>query len=848
MLIAATFGAALIGVVVGVLLTQGGGSTASAGVRPNSVGVINPADGHVSAVVSVRTAPGGVAEGAGATWVANTDADTVSRINAGSTTLNQVIQVGDGPADIAVGGGSVWVTNGLGGTISRINPDPSVDREVQTTHVGNGPVGIAYGEGKVWVANSVDGTVSEVVPKSGKVARTLPAIPGATGIAVAFGRVWVVSPSAGTVVALDPRSGHLVDRVGVGVDPVAITAGEGAIWVANRDSDTVTKIAPQPPAESADVVQVGHGPISIAAAQGGIWIANGPDRTLMKIDPARDQVVKVVRVGNPPQALAATDAQVYAAVRSSGLEHRGGTLRVQTGEQDFLDPALAYTSAAWSILSMTNDGLVAFRRVGGVEGVQLVPDLAVSLPTATDGGTTYRFELRRPGVRYSTGKLVQPADFRVAIERLFEAAKPLSPGPQYFGGIVGADRCRPGRDCDLSRGIVVNAATGTVTFHLTAPDGDFLSKLALTFADPVPAGTPAPSGAHDRALPATGPYMVKTYRRSQAVTLVRNPQFRQWSVDAQPDGYPDKLVFAFKSRTGDPMLQVRAVQNDEADVAPSLDSPPLSRQQLATLATRYASQLRYGPTPATSFFFLNTRVSPFDDVRVRRAVNYAFDRRAFVTTLGPARGVATCQILPPNYPSYSPVCPYGAGGSAGLARARQLVRSAGKSGAAVTVWVPSPAAPQGRFMVSLLKSIGLQARLKPIASSVLHPYFGEILDPRNQAQMGFHAWLADFPSAAGFLPPLLSCGVFSEDPRKNGDPSEFCDPAIDRMFTKAEAVQAQNPAAAPALWQAAERAILRQAPLLPTFNPDSVAFVAPGVGNFQYHPQWGVLLDQLWLR
>ena len=69
---------------------------------------------------------------------------------------------------------------------------------------------------------------------------------------------------------------------------------------------------------------------------------------------------------------------------------------------------------------MTNDGLVGFRRVGGIEGVQLVPDLAVSLPTPTDAGRTYTFRLRK-GIRYSTGKPVQPADFRAAIERLLEA-------------------------------------------------------------------------------------------------------------------------------------------------------------------------------------------------------------------------------------------------------------------------------------------------------------------------------------------------------------------------------------------------------------------------------------------
>src|SRR5439155_18962895 len=273
---------------------------------------------------------------------------------------------------------------------------------------------------------------------------TLAAVPGATGIVFAFQRVWVVSPSTGTVVSLDPRSGKVEDTVHVGVDPVAIAAGDDAIWVANRDNGTVTKIAPRSPTQAyaSDVVTVGRGPISIATVPGAVWVANGAAGTLSRIDPATDTVVKTIPVANPPQALAGTAAGIYVAVRSSGVEHRGGTLRVRETAPDFLDPALAYSPWSWSILALTNDGLVGFRRVGGLEGVQLVPDLAVSLPAPTDAGRTYTFRLRR-SIRYSTGKPVQPADFRTAIERIFEA-KIGAPTGNYFLDIVGADRCRPG--------------------------------------------------------------------------------------------------------------------------------------------------------------------------------------------------------------------------------------------------------------------------------------------------------------------------------------------------------------------------------------------------------------------
>ena len=832
-LIAATFGAAVIGVVAGVLATQGGGSTASASVAPDSVGVINPTSGQVASTFSAGASPGGVAVGEGATWVTNPDANTVARIDAGSDAPNQTYQVGGGPVGVVVGHGSVWVANGLDGTVSRI--DPASPLPAQTIHVGNGPIGIAYGARRLWVANSVDGTVSEITPASRKPPRTFAAVPGATGVVFAFQRVWVVSPSTGTVVSLDPRSGKIEDIVHVGVDPVAIAAGNDAMWVANRDNGTVTKIAPRSPTQAlvSDVVTVGRGPISIATVPGAVWVANGAAGTLSRIDPATDTVVKTISVANPPQALAGTAAGVYVAVRSSGVEHRGGTLRVQEVAPDYVDPAQAYSPWAWGILSLTNDGLVGFRRVGGIEGVQPVPDLAVSLPAPTDEGRTYTFRLRK-GIRYSTGKPVQPADFRTAIERIFEA-KIGAPTGDYFLDIVGADRCRPGRPCDLRRGIVGEART--VTFHLTKPDGDFLSKLGLISAAAVPAGTPPPT-RHDHALPATGPYMIASYREGHSLTLVRNPHFRQWSADAQPAGYPNQITFSFLSDSAASAAAIDAVKAGKADIAPDLLA--LSKAQLERLRTGYPSQVRLRPHLSTDYFFLNTSLPPFDDVRVRRAINDAFDRYAYAALQGPGYA-PTCQVLPPDYPSYRRTCPYQSGGPAAVADARRVVRSAGLSGARVTVWMPSAGVVQGHFMVHLLNSIGLRARLNVVSiAHGINAYFQRIGDPHTRAQIGYSGWIADYPSDTGFLPPILSC--------TSNNVSKFCDRAVDRLFAKAEAAQAENPAAAPAIWQQAERAVLLQAPLVPTDNGENVAFVAKHVGNFQYNPEWGVLLDQLWLK
>jgi YVTN family beta-propeller protein len=241
-LVVATFAAAAVGAALGVLLTQGGGSTASASVRANSVGVIDSESGKIASAIPVGASPGGVAWGEGAVWVANADDDSVSRIDPSTNEVKQTIQVGAGPAGIAVGGGAVWVANGLDGTVSRI--DPGTNQMVQTIEVGNGPTGAAYGEGSVWVANSTDGTVSRIDPATGRVTRTAPAISGGTSLAVGFGHVWIASPSSASLVVLDPHSGGIVDRIGVGVDPDAVSAGAGAVWVANRADGTCPESIP----------------------------------------------------------------------------------------------------------------------------------------------------------------------------------------------------------------------------------------------------------------------------------------------------------------------------------------------------------------------------------------------------------------------------------------------------------------------------------------------------------------------------------------------------------------------------------------------------------------------------
>jgi peptide/nickel transport system substrate-binding protein len=463
----------------------------------------------------------------------------------------------------------------------------------------------------------------------------------------------------------------------------------------------------------------------------------------------------------------------------------------------------------------------------------------VSLPTPTDGGRAYTFTVR-PGIRYSNGALVRPADFRRAIERSLVLNTVQGP---YFEGVVGARAClaSPRKPCHLDSGIVTDDAARTVTFHLTAPDPDFLHALALPVAFAVPARTPLHP---TRPLPATGPYRFASFDPKRGFRLRRNRWFHEWSAAAQPSGYPDEIVERFQTSP-----DVKAVFAGKADIA---DVVRPSAAVLAALKREHASQVQMNPWDLTWFLALNTRRPPFDDVRVRRALNFAVDRRRLIDlTVGRGLGRLTCQVLPPGLDGFRRYCPYtahphrdGVWTAPDLERARALVRASHTAGQRVTVWIPRWIgfdAAAGRYVASVLQQLGYRARYRFAAD----PY------PHADAlhfQIGFYGWISDFATPAGFVPPALGCAAYKPGNPQNQNLPEFCDPGIDRQIAAAGALRASDPAAASSMWTRIDRELTDRAPWVPFANGVIVSVRSKRVGNYQYNPQWLTLFDQLWVK
>ncbi|MCA1587503.1 MAG: DUF2277 family protein [Chloroflexi bacterium] len=432
---------------------------------------------------------------------------------------------------------------------------------------------------------------------------------------------------------------------------------------------------------------------------------------------------------------------IWVATRPSLEAHRGGTLRVVFPYRPLsLDP-VDFTVHA--ILALQADGLVGYRRVGGIGGSTLMPALAQSIPGPTSGGTEYTFRLR-PGLVYSDGTPVRARDFRRAIERLFQVPDPFSETTThfYFSAVQGADGCPdpPVERCDLSEGIVTDDEAGTVTFRLSAPDAEFLYKLAMPFAYPVAETVPM-NDLVSGAFPGTGPYTVTSFSEEE-IRLVRNPHFQSWDPDVRPDGFADEIVYSFGI---EPEQQAEMVAAGDADYMAMRLGNRVAPGTLGQLRAAFTSQLYLGSI-STMTAFINPAFPPFDRVEVRQAVNLAIDRGQVADAFGGEIGVnITCQVLPPAWPGYQPYCPYTRDADAGggwhgpdLDAARRLVDASGTAGAEITVGpITARNARIGEHLVTVLNSIGYQATLDPATDD--ETVFGALDEGRIAIGVGARA-------------------------------------------------------------------------------------------------------------
>jgi peptide/nickel transport system substrate-binding protein len=162
---------------------------------------------------------------------------------------------------------------------------------------------------------------------------------------------------------------------------------------------------------------------------------------------------------------------------------------------------------------------------------------------------------------------------------------------------------------------------------------------------------------------------------------------------------------------------------------------------------------------------------------------------------------------------------------------------------------PFPSAPTlriGRYVVSVLDRLGYRTSSRVVSNDDLG--LGTFGDSHQRLQIGWFTWFQDHPTPSNFIDTLLSCRAFVPRSAANLNVAEFCDRAIDSQIRRARSLERSDPAAAGEAWSRIDRELVDRAPWVPLYNPRAVTALSARVGNYQYHPFWSVLLDQLWVR
>ena len=454
---------------------------------------------------------------------------------------------------------------------------------------------------------------------------------------------------------------------------------------------------------------------------------------------------------------------------SGGGGKQGGVLDVTYASfPDYMDPQLSYTQEGWSAMGEVYIPLLTYTHAEGTEGAEVIPGLAKEMPKISNGGKTYTLFLR-PGLKYSNGKPVKASDFPYTVERLF---KVNSGGSPFYTSIVGAEKFAETKKGGIP-GIKTNDKTGEIQIELEKPRGTFTNELGLMFVAPVPKGTPN-EDLSASPPPSTGPYTITKSQPGRGWEVERNPYWEKANSKAMPELPTGNLDGAKFTVVRNPQTQVNDIEQGKYDY---MENPPPADRYTEVKEKFEGTQFRVEPTISTYYFWMNTKEPPFDDVKVRQAVNYAVDSAALERVYsGQIKG--TQQILPPGMPGYEKLELY----PHDMEKAKEMLKEANPSDMDITVWTDteSPNNEAGEYYEGVLKELGFNTKLKILNADNYFTVIGNQSTP--DLDTGWSDWFQDYPHPNDFFQPLLSGESILQT--NNGNFANISDPELNEETAK----------------------------------------------------------------
>jgi len=492
-------------------------------------------------------------------------------------------------------------------------------------------------------------------------------------------------------------------------------------------------------------------------------------------------------------------AVVAAAPAYADDAPKGGNMTVTYQENiATLDPAIGYDWQNPAMMQAIFDGLMDYKP-GTTE---LTPWLAKSYEISEDG-KTYTFKLHH-GVKFQNGRELTAEDVKYTLERLVNP-ETQSPGSSYFTKIKGSDEMQAGKASSLSGVRVIDKYT--VEVELTEPYAPFLNVLAMHFGSIVPKEEVEKWGKDFGKHPlGSGAYRLTEWTLGQRLVFERNKDYFR---NDQP--HLDRIVVEVGQ---DPTVALLRLKRGEVDLLG--DGIPPSQFESVTTDPKLKDQVVPGKQLNTSYIALNVKMKPFDNLKVREAVNMAINKERIVRIIN-GRGSPANQPLPPSMPGYDK----GYKGYAyDPAEAKALLKEAGYGDGFTTELYAMNTDPNPRIAQAIqqdLSEVGIKVELKTLAASTVIAAGGKE-DEAPMVWSGGMAWIADFPDPSGFYWPILGCG--STGPT-GWNWSQYCNKDIEARAVAADRIVAPNRAKERIdKWRAIYLDIMKDAPWVPVFNED----------------------------
>ncbi|MEV2213527.1 ABC transporter substrate-binding protein [Streptomyces sp. NPDC050997] len=454
---------------------------------------------------------------------------------------------------------------------------------------------------------------------------------------------------------------------------------------------------------------------------------------------------------------------------------KGGTLTIlDDADFDHLDPQRAYTTEASSMDYEIVRTLTGWQETGSQP--KLVGDLATDTGTSSEGATVWTFHLRH-GVKWQDGTEVTAQDVKYGIERAF--SPDINGGPPYASQwlVGGASYKGPYKGQQLDS--IGTPDKYTLVFHLDQPVADFDETTAMTGWSAVPKAHDTGS-TYDTHVWSDGPYMIKSYTKNKELVLVRN---KNWSRSDDP--IREQNVDEMDVKVGQDQAAIdQQIKSDAGTAQTSITQTPIAGSDLTTIAGDPSLKSRYYKIPAPGINYMAINTNRVKDIKVREAIEYAVDKTTVRGAFGgSAYGDYATTMLAPGINGHKNFDLYASSPAGDLTKAKALMKQAGDPKLTMSLAVEN--IPTHEHFADAVKTalakIGVTVNISPIDKS---SYFSTIDNVKNQYDLTWGDWIADWPNASTVLPTLFDGRQIKKLPQSNQDLSYLNDPKVNAQIDR----------------------------------------------------------------